>query len=79
MMKKILLAVPFALLLTGCGPTSVEDFMEDPELLAKVLQECTLKMAQGKDANTEECQNAATAQTQMVQNMMKGVMEQFGR
>ncbi|HHQ4611719.1 TPA: EexN family lipoprotein, partial [Aeromonas veronii] len=54
-MNKLLLAIPFTMLLTACGPTSVEDFMKDPKLLNEALQECTLKIAQGKDANSDEC------------------------
>ena len=75
-MKKLLLAVPFTVLLTACGPASVEDLMEDPELLGKVMQECTMKMAQGKDSDSEECKNAAEAQKKMANNMMKGMMKQ---
>lgn len=56
--NKLLLVFPFTMLLTACGPTSVENFMKDPKLLNETLQECTLKIAQGKDANSEECKNA---------------------
>lgn len=77
-MKKLLLAIPFTVLLTACGPASVEDLMEDPELLSKVIQECTMKMAQGKDSDSEECQNAAEAQKKMTGNLMNGWMKQLG-
>ncbi|MGN5009494.1 EexN family lipoprotein [Aeromonas sp. 96A] len=56
--NKLLLVFPFTMLHTACGPTSVENFMKDPKLLNETLQECTLKIAQGKDANSEECKNA---------------------
>ncbi|MBD2857512.1 EexN family lipoprotein [Spongiibacter sp. KMU-158] len=77
-MKKLLLTLPFAALLTACGPASVEDLMEDPEKLGKILEDCSMKMAQGKDTNTEECQNAYEAQKRMAGNMMEGMMKQMG-
>lgn len=78
-MKKLLLAIPFTVLLTACGPASVEDLMEDPELLGKVIKKCTMKMAQGKDSDSEECRNATEAQKKMASNMMKEMMKQLGQ
>lgn len=78
-MKKLSLAIPFAFLLTACGSPSVEDYMEDPELLAEVLQECTMNMAKGEDTDTEECKNAAEAQAKMAGNLLKGMMKQLGQ
>ena len=78
-MKKLLAAIPVTVLLTACGAPSVEDLIEDPELLGKIIQECTMKMAQGKDSDSEECKNAAEAQKKMAGNMMKGMMKQFGQ
>ncbi|MFM5810315.1 MULTISPECIES: EexN family lipoprotein [Aeromonas] len=74
--NKLLLVVPFTMLLTACGPTSVENFMKDPKLLNETLQECTLKIAQGKDANSEECKNAIEAQQRMATNLMKNMLGQ---
>ena len=76
-MKKLLLAVPFALLLSGCGAPSVEDLIEDPERLGEIVQKCNIELMQGKDiSEKEECQNAIEAQTQMVGNLMDGVMKE---
>ncbi len=72
-MNKLLLAIPFTVLLTACGSTSVEDFMEDPQLLGKALVDCTMEKAQGKP-ESEECKNAMEAQKKMAKNLMKGLM-----
>ncbi len=50
--------------------------MKDPKLLNETLQECTLKIAQGKDANSEECKNAIEAQQRMATNLMKNMLGQ---
>lgn len=78
-MKKMLFIAPFALLLTACGTPTVEDLIEDQELLAEIIQECSTLMMQGKDTNTDECKNAQLAQKKMVENMTKGIMKQFGQ
>lgn len=78
-MKKLVVALPFTLFLTSCGAPSVEELIENPEKLGKVIQECTLLMSQGKSTDTEECNNAIEAQKQMTGNMMKGLMKQYGR
>jgi hypothetical protein len=69
-MKKTLLAIPFALLLTACGTPSVDDLIEDPELLRKIMRECGLLMMQGEDYDTEECKNAKLAQKKMMNNLL---------
>jgi len=71
-MKKILITIPLAFLLVACGTPSVKVFMEDPELLGEAVYECTMLMAQGKDINTEKCNNALEAQKQIAQNMIFG-------
>lgn len=48
--------------------------MEDPKLLGEVMEECMVKMAQGKDADDQECKNAVEAQKKMTRNMMQGLM-----
>ncbi len=50
--------------------------MKDPKLLNETLQECTLKIAQGKDANSDECKNAIAAQQKMATNLMKNMLGQ---
>ena len=74
-MKKLLVAVPFSVLLTACGAPSVEDLVEDPKLLIEVSQQCAIKMAEGKDIDTEECRNAIKANQQMAEAMLNGMLE----
>ncbi|WP_049722221.1 EexN family lipoprotein [Gilvimarinus polysaccharolyticus] len=74
-MKKIVMLVLLSGLLTACGTPSVEDLIDDPELLAEVLQECSTKMVQGKGVDTDECKNAVEAQKQMLNNMIKGLLQ----
>lgn len=71
--KKVILTTSLFGLLTACGTPSVEDLIEDPELFGKISQECQMLTMQGKDANTEECNNAKKAGVQMSKNMMKGL------
>lgn len=73
-MKKLFASLSLILMLTACGPASVEDLMEDPKLLGEVMEECMVKMAQGKDADDQECKNAVEAQKKMTRNMMQGLM-----
>ena len=72
-MKRLLLLSSLLLTLSACGAPTVEDLIEDPETLAEISQKCQLMTMQGKDANTEECNNAKKAATQMMKNMMKGM------
>jgi len=78
-MKKLLLALPLTLLLSACGAPSVDDLIEDPELFNKITSECQQLMMQGKDVDTEECENARLAAVEMADNLMKGVMKQLGQ
>lgn len=78
-MKKAILAMSMAILLTACGAPSVDELIENPEKLAEVTADCNMLMAQGKDTDTDECNNAAEATKQMMNNMMNGVMKQMGR
>ena len=78
-MKRIFLAVPMILMLTGCGAPSVEDLIENQDKLAEISQECNLLIAQGKSVDTEECRNAAEAQQKMAGNLLNGMMKQFGQ
>ncbi len=64
-MKKLFLALPFVCLITACGDPSVDDLIEDPELLGKVFQECIAKSAQGKEDDSGKCKNAVEAQKKM--------------
>ncbi|GAA4094911.1 EexN family lipoprotein [Zhongshania borealis] len=77
-MKKVLLALPIALALTACGSPSVEDFIENPEKLQAALEKCNMLVAQGKDADTEECNNAQTATQKMMNNVINNTMKQMG-
>ena len=73
MFKKLFVVFATVFLLTACGTPSVEKLVKNPELLAKVVSECTMKMSQGKSVDTKECNNAAEATEQISSNMMKGM------
>lgn len=76
-MKKSIFAASLAFLLTACGAPSVEDLIENPEKLEQINQQCMTLLAQGKDTNTEECNNAREAQAQMLKNVVKGLFGGF--
>lgn len=63
-MKKLILASAF-LGLTACSVPSVDDLVEDPKLLAKVIERCEKLMDAGK-ADTQECRNAVNASKRLV-------------
>ena len=60
-MKKLLLAVPFSLLITACGAPSVADFKVDPDLLRRANIECKRLVESGKSDDTAQCNNAKQA------------------
>lgn len=63
-MKKLILAIAM-LGLVACSAPSVDDLVEDPKLLAKVVERCEKLMDAGK-ADTKECNNAIAASKQLV-------------
>ncbi len=73
-MKKILL-ISLLTTVTACGAPSVDDLIEDQELLTETMVECNTLMAQGKDTKTEECINAKKAVAQMSKNILNGIMK----
>jgi len=72
--KKILLIAASALMLSACGTPTVEELVDDPQLLSEVLEECRTLMMQGKAGDYEKCTNAQTATVKMTQNMVKGFL-----
>lgn len=76
-MRRALLVTAVAAFLAACGPPTVEEFIEDPEMLAEVMEECQLEVAQGKP-KSEECRNAQEAAETMAANLMKETMGQIG-
>jgi len=78
-MKKLLLALPFVFVITACGDPSVEDFLDDPELMGKTAQECIGEKAKGEKDESEKCKNANEAQKKylnaMLNNAKKSMME----
>ena len=72
-MRRAFVVAAFTALLAACGPPSVEDFIEDPELLGDAIQECRIEVAQGKPAS-EECRNAREAAGRMAGNIVKDAM-----
>ncbi len=64
-MKKItLIALTFALV--ACSSPSVEDLVDDPKLLAKIMEKCKKLNAQEKNIDTDECNNAIAATKKIV-------------
>jgi len=74
-MKKLLL-VPFVCLISACSAPSVEDLMDDPELLSKSYQECIVKTAKGEE-ETETCKNVNEAQKKMGEALLKNLKKQM--
>lgn len=65
-MKKLLVFVVAVLGLTACSAPSVDDLMEDPKLLAKVIDRCEKLLDEGKEIDSEECQNAISASKRLI-------------
>ncbi|MCZ0945399.1 MAG: EexN family lipoprotein [Gammaproteobacteria bacterium] len=76
-MRRAFLVAAITASLAACGPPTVEEFIEDPEMLAEVMEECQLEVAQGKP-KSEECRNAQEAAETMAANLMKETMGQIG-
>ncbi len=72
-MKKLLLIIPTALLLAACTP-SVDDYVEDPELLSEAMQSCSKAAMEGREILGDKCDNVAKAQKKLVDNVLKGLM-----
>ena len=64
-MKKVTLIV-LALALSACSSPSVEDLMDDPKLLVKIMEKCEKLNAQNKNIDTDECNNAIAATKRIV-------------
>ena len=75
-MKNLPLILPIALSLTACGTPSVEELIQDQQLLGEINQECIILMSQGKDANTIACKNANAAMKILASNLVNGMMKQ---
>lgn len=76
-MKKMLFVASLVLLLSACGSPSVDDLVEDQELLAETVQECSKLMMEGKDTDTEKCKNAQLVQQKVEENMTERLMKQL--
>lgn len=70
-MKKLLVITATAFMLTACGAPSVDKLVADQELLAEVGLKCEKLMAQGKNTDTKECNNAQEAAKKIAENLMK--------
>lgn len=64
-MKKITL-IALTLVLSACSSPSVEDLMDDPKLLVKIMEKCERLNAQEKNIDTDECNNAIAATKKIV-------------
>lgn len=69
------ISLSLVLLVTACGTPSVDDLVQDPELLVEVMEECQAEMMQ--DELSEKCQNAKKAMAKMGNNMMKNMLGGF--
>ena len=69
-MKKLLLLGSF-LLLVACGAPTVDELLEDPELLQKVVMECENQ----NDLESEKCLNAAKALELTIKKMFEGFLQ----
>ena len=69
-MKKIVLGLSLTVLLSACGAPSVEDFIEDPEMLSRAMEACMMEKAQGASAS-EKCPNAEKATGRMARNLIR--------
>lgn len=72
-MKRITL-IALAFVLTACSSPSVEDLVEDPKLLSKIMEKCERLHAQDKNIDTAECNNAIAATKVIV---LSGAEETF--
>ena len=77
-MRRAISIAAFAFMLAACGPPSVEEFIEDPEMLAEVAEECQIEIAQGKP-RSELCRNAQEAAETMMNNVMKEALKPFNK
>lgn len=75
-MRRAIAVAAFATLLTACGPPSVEDFIEDPDMLGEAMEECQMEAAQGKP-KSERCRNADKAVRTMGANLIKDAGSRF--
>lgn len=64
-MKKIAL-LALTLSLAACSSPSVDDLIEDPKLLEKIMEKCEQRRAQDKSIDTVECNNAISATKRIV-------------
>lgn len=72
-MKKMMTICLGVLFLSGCFGPSVEDMVEDRQLLKQVLNECR---QMGFVAREEEkCKNALKAQGEIAKNALQGFVQ----
>ena len=73
-MKKVLLAVPFVMMLTACGTPSVEELTADKDLMKEAIAECTA-MAPADAQESELCMNANKANMEIMTKMVAEASE----
>lgn len=64
-MKQIAVLL-MALLLAACSSPTVDDLVNDPKLLSRLMDKCEQRLVSGKSTDTTECQNAITATKQII-------------
>ncbi len=72
-MKKLLLVAPSMLLLMACSAPSVEELVDDPKLLEKVLAECS-DMKRSEAVDDQFCVNAGEAVVKSTKKMIGNFM-----
>ena len=72
-MRNIVFVVTLAILVSACGPPSVQDLADNPKLLERVVAECQKEMARGASLS-EKCENAQKAVLERVNEAVADAM-----
>ena len=78
-MNKPALLFSSTLLLIACGGApSASQMAKDPELLARVMMECTELAIKGENTDIAKCNNAKKAQQQLLDDTQKELDKLLG-
>lgn len=76
-MKKLLIALPMVALLAACSAPSVDELVDNPKKLEKIMAECEKLHAKGKNIEkNQKCQNAVEATSKLA---LKGISNLLGQ
>ena len=76
-MRKLLLIIPFAFVITACGAPTVEELVADPELLKATIAEC-LELSPSDVVDSEACANVQAANMQLINGMAQDSLKKLG-